>query len=152
MHLCCRSVSRRTRGSVTAADSNRSSTSKLNRHCPLRGSQSRPGGRSSAASRRNSPGRSGCDSQASKSYNHARVLVATTKRAGWLTTTGAEMTSVTIFGSGNMGTAIAGVLTTGGAAVEHVGSADSDATIGGDIVILAVPYPALRDIVAKYAP
>ena len=62
------------------------------------------------------------------------------------------MTSVTIFGSGNMGTAIAGVLTTGGAVVEHVGSADSDATIGGDIVILAVPYPALRDIVAKYAP
>ena len=62
------------------------------------------------------------------------------------------MTSVTIFGSGNMGTAIAGVLTTGGAVVEHVGSADSDATIGGDIVILAVPYPSLGDIVAKYAP
>ena len=62
------------------------------------------------------------------------------------------MTSVTIFGSGNMGTAIAGVLTTGGAVVEHVGSADSDATISGDIVILAVPYPALGDIVAKYAP
>ena len=62
------------------------------------------------------------------------------------------MTSVTIFGSGNMGTAIAGVLTAGGAVVEHVGSADSDATIGGDIVILAVPYPALGDIAAKYGP
>ena len=62
------------------------------------------------------------------------------------------MTSVTIFGSGNMGTAIAGVLTAGGAVVEHVGSADSDATIRGDIVILAVPYPALGDIAAKYGP
>jgi predicted dinucleotide-binding enzyme len=62
------------------------------------------------------------------------------------------MTSVTIFGSGNMGTAIAGVLTAGGAVVEHVGSADSDATISGDIVILAVPYPALGDIAATYAP
>jgi 8-hydroxy-5-deazaflavin:NADPH oxidoreductase len=62
------------------------------------------------------------------------------------------MTSVTIFGSGNMGTAIAGVLTAGGAVVEHVGSADFDATISGDIVILAVPYPALGDIAAKYGP
>lgn len=62
------------------------------------------------------------------------------------------MTSVTIFGSGNMGTAIAGVLTAGGAVVEHVGSADSDVTISGDIVILAVPYPALGDIAAKYGP
>jgi len=62
------------------------------------------------------------------------------------------MTSVIIFGSGNMGTAIAGVLTAGGAVVEHVGSADSDATISGDIVILAVPYPALGDIAAKYGP
>ena len=62
------------------------------------------------------------------------------------------MTSVTIFGSGNMGTAIAGVLTAGGAVVEHVGSADSDATISGDIVILAVPYPALGDIAATYGP
>jgi predicted dinucleotide-binding enzyme len=60
------------------------------------------------------------------------------------------MTDVTIFGSGNMGTAIDGVLTSGGAVVEHIGSADSDAKIAGDIVILAVPYPALGHIVAKY--
>jgi predicted dinucleotide-binding enzyme len=62
------------------------------------------------------------------------------------------MTDVTIFGSGNMGTAIDGVLTAGGASVEHIGSADSDATITGDIVILAVPYPALGAIAAKYGP
>jgi 8-hydroxy-5-deazaflavin:NADPH oxidoreductase len=59
------------------------------------------------------------------------------------------MTDVTIFGSGNMGTAIDGVLTAGGAVVEHIGSADSAATVRGDIVILAVPYPALDSIVAK---
>jgi predicted dinucleotide-binding enzyme len=51
-----------------------------------------------------------------------------------------------------MGTAIDGVLTAGGASVEHIGSADSDATITGDIVILAVPYPALGAIAAKYGP
>jgi hypothetical protein len=60
------------------------------------------------------------------------------------------MTAVTIFGSGNMGTAIDGVLTSGGAVVEHIGSADSNAEIAGDIVILAVPYPALADIIANY--
>ena len=61
------------------------------------------------------------------------------------------MTAVTIFGSGNMGTAIDGVLTSGGAVVEHIGSADSNAEIAGDIVILAVPYPALADILANYS-
>ena len=60
------------------------------------------------------------------------------------------MTSVTIFGSGDMGTDIDGVLSAGGADVEHIGSADTNATIAGDIVILAVPYPALGDIVATY--
>lgn len=62
------------------------------------------------------------------------------------------MTTVTIFGSGNMGTAIDGVLSAGGAQVEHIGSADTNATVAGDIVILAVPYPALEGIVANYGP
>ncbi len=61
------------------------------------------------------------------------------------------MTTYTIFGRGNMGTAIAGVLTKGGATVEHIGSADSDtATINGDVVILAVPYPAVESIIASH--
>lgn len=60
------------------------------------------------------------------------------------------MTTVTIFGSGNMGTAIEGVLTKGGASVQHVGSADTSSTIEGDIVILAVPYGALATIAANY--
>lgn len=62
------------------------------------------------------------------------------------------MTTVTIFGSGNMGTAIAGVLTAGGAAVQHIGSADTNATVAGDFVVLAVPYPALETIVATFGP
>lgn len=61
------------------------------------------------------------------------------------------MTTYTIFGRGNMGTAIAGVLTKGGATVEHIVSADSDtATINGDVVILAVPYPAVESIIASH--
>jgi predicted dinucleotide-binding enzyme len=60
------------------------------------------------------------------------------------------MSTVTIFGNGNMGTAIASVVAAGGASVQHVGSAD-DATITGDVVVLAVPYPALASIAAKYA-
>ena len=62
------------------------------------------------------------------------------------------MTSVTIFGSGNMGTAIAGVLKAGGANIEHIGAGDTTAQVAGDIVVLAVPYPALAGIVAAYGP
>jgi 8-hydroxy-5-deazaflavin:NADPH oxidoreductase len=61
------------------------------------------------------------------------------------------MTDVTIFGKGNMGTAIADVLTEGGATVDHIRSADPPGPIKGDIVILAVPHPALKDIVEEYA-
>ncbi len=60
------------------------------------------------------------------------------------------MTTATIFGTGNMGTAISGVLEAGGATVEHIGSADTSATVNGDIVVLAVPYPALEQILADY--
>ncbi|WP_080796875.1 NADPH-dependent F420 reductase [Corynebacterium pacaense] len=61
------------------------------------------------------------------------------------------MTNYTIFGTGNMATAIAGVLTKGGATVTHIGSAESaTATITGDVVILAVPYPAVEGIIANH--
>jgi predicted dinucleotide-binding enzyme len=46
-----------------------------------------------------------------------------------------------------MGQAIAGVLTRGGATVDLLGHHD-DADIAGDVVILAVPYPALADVAA----
>lgn len=60
------------------------------------------------------------------------------------------MTTITIFGSGNMGGAIASVLARGGASVQHIGSAQKDAAIEGEIVVLAVPYAALGTIVADY--
>lgn len=60
------------------------------------------------------------------------------------------MSTITIFGTGNMGTAIAGVLADGGATVQHIGSSDQSSDVAGDLVILAVPYPALEDIAAKY--
>jgi len=60
------------------------------------------------------------------------------------------MSNVTIFGAGKMGTAIAGILTAGGATVNHITSSDRDATVSGDIVVLAVPYPALSTITATY--
>ncbi|QKJ18374.1 NADPH-dependent F420 reductase [Microbacterium hominis] len=60
------------------------------------------------------------------------------------------MTTVTIFGTGNMGQAIAGVLARGGADIQHVTSTDTSATIAGDIVVLAVPYPSIASIVAGY--
>ena len=58
------------------------------------------------------------------------------------------MTKVTIFGSGNMGAAIANIFQAGGASVEHVGS--EGGTVNGEIVILAVPYPALESIVESH--
>jgi predicted dinucleotide-binding enzyme len=60
------------------------------------------------------------------------------------------MPHVTIIGTGTMGQAIAGVLTKGGATVDLVGHADADADVSGDIVVLAVPYPALDDVLATH--
>ena len=52
------------------------------------------------------------------------------------------MANVTIFGSGNMGTALDEVLAAGGASIDHINHTDTQAKITGDVVILAVPYPA----------
>ncbi|PXA68179.1 NADPH-dependent F420 reductase [Cryobacterium arcticum] len=79
------------------------------------------------------------------------------------------MTSVSIIGAGNMGTAIATIAATGGAAVQLLAqdaekTAAAAATAGasvasgvagdaltGDIVILALPYPAVAGVLAQYA-
>jgi predicted dinucleotide-binding enzyme len=61
------------------------------------------------------------------------------------------MTTITIFGTGTMGQAIAGVLSRGGASIQHIGHGDSPARVDGDLVILAVPYTALATIAADYA-
>jgi 8-hydroxy-5-deazaflavin:NADPH oxidoreductase len=58
------------------------------------------------------------------------------------------MTTVSIIGSGNMGSAIGAIVAAGGNTVEFVGRDTSDA-ITGDIVVLAVPHPSLAEIVAQ---
>jgi 8-hydroxy-5-deazaflavin:NADPH oxidoreductase len=59
------------------------------------------------------------------------------------------MTHISIIGTGNMGQAIAGVVGKGGNTVEMLGKPDADKPATGDIVVLAVPYPAVADIVSK---
>ncbi|WP_378101905.1 NADPH-dependent F420 reductase [Cellulomonas sp. T2.31MG-18] len=77
-----------------------------------------------------------------------------------------SMSTVTVIGTGNMGTQIAGLAAKGGATVQvldrHVEKAEAlAASIGGtpgavgepitgDIVVLAVPYPAVAELVGTY--
>lgn len=58
-------------------------------------------------------------------------------------------TTVTILGTGTMGSAIAGVVERGGATVQPLGSKDTDQAVTGDVVVLAVPYPALTQVLAE---
>jgi predicted dinucleotide-binding enzyme len=60
------------------------------------------------------------------------------------------MTSISILGTGNMGTAIAGIFADGGATVESVSHSDAQSSFAGDIVVLAVPYTALPEIADTY--
>jgi 8-hydroxy-5-deazaflavin:NADPH oxidoreductase len=59
------------------------------------------------------------------------------------------MTQVSIIGTGNMGPAIASVVTKGGNTVQLVGHGDTDTPVTGEIVVLAVPYPAVADVLAQ---
>ena len=59
------------------------------------------------------------------------------------------MAHVTIIGTGNMGQAIASVVAKGGNTVELIGHADTDQVVSGDIVVLAVPYPAVADVLSS---
>ena len=59
------------------------------------------------------------------------------------------MTSFTIIGTGNMGTAIGGLLADGGSTVSYITHSEAGTKpIDGDVVVLAVPYPAIAAIVA----
>ena len=78
------------------------------------------------------------------------------------------MTSVSIIGAGNMGTAIAAIAAKGGASVQLLAqdaekttaaaaTAGASVTSGiagdaltGDIVVLALPYPAVAGVLAQY--
>jgi 8-hydroxy-5-deazaflavin:NADPH oxidoreductase len=59
------------------------------------------------------------------------------------------MTNLSILGTGNMGQAIASVAAKGGHSVQQLGQSDVDTVISGDVVVLAVPYPAVADVIAK---
>jgi NADPH-dependent F420 reductase len=59
------------------------------------------------------------------------------------------MAHVSVIGTGNMGQAIAGLVTKGGNTVEVFGSSDTDKRVTGDVVVLAVPYPAVSAVVAQ---
>jgi 8-hydroxy-5-deazaflavin:NADPH oxidoreductase len=59
------------------------------------------------------------------------------------------MAHVSIIGTGNMGRAIAAVVRTGGSTVELLGSADTDQPVTGDVVVLAVYYGSLADVLTQ---
>jgi NADPH-dependent F420 reductase len=59
--------------------------------------------------------------------------------------------TVSIIGTGNMGTAIANVVGKGGHAVQLIARAEADTQVNGEIVVLAVPYPAVADVLAQRA-
>lgn len=61
------------------------------------------------------------------------------------------MTSFTIIGTGNMGSAIGDVLAAGGADVSHLTREQlKNGTISGDVIVLAVPYPAIEGILSAH--
>ena len=60
------------------------------------------------------------------------------------------MSDVTIIGRGSMGQAIAKVVTDGGRTVEMLGREDAGVAPSGDVVVLAVPYPAVADVLAAH--
>ena len=53
------------------------------------------------------------------------------------------MTQVSIIGTGNMGKAIAASLAAGGSSVKYITQEQTGTPHHGDIVVLAVPYPAV---------
>ena len=59
------------------------------------------------------------------------------------------MSHVSIIGTGTMGQAIAALAAKGGHTVQLLGQADSATEIAGDIVVLAVPFPAVAQVIAE---
>jgi predicted dinucleotide-binding enzyme len=60
------------------------------------------------------------------------------------------VTQLTVIGTGNMGQAIAGLATKGGHSAELIAHSHTGSAVTGNIVILAVPYPALADVIAVH--
>src|SRR5512133_2628155 len=59
------------------------------------------------------------------------------------------MAHLSILGTGHMGQAIAAVAGKGGHSVQLLGARDTDTPVSGDVVVLAVPYPAVADVIAQ---
>jgi 8-hydroxy-5-deazaflavin:NADPH oxidoreductase len=59
------------------------------------------------------------------------------------------MTHVSIIGTGNMGSVLSGLVTKGGNTVETFNTSDTDKPVTGEVVILAVYYPAVREVLAQ---
>jgi NADPH-dependent F420 reductase len=59
------------------------------------------------------------------------------------------MAHISIIGSGNMGQAIAAIAGKGDHTVELFDSSDAGKQVTGDIVVLAVPYPAVEGVLAQ---
>jgi NADPH-dependent F420 reductase len=59
------------------------------------------------------------------------------------------MAHLSILGTGNMGQAIAAVAAKGGHTVQLLGVDDIETAVTGDIVVLAVPYPAVADVIGQ---
>ena len=59
------------------------------------------------------------------------------------------MAHLSIIGTGNMGQAIAAVAGRGGHTVQLLGQADVATEVTGDVVVLAVPYPAVSTVLAQ---
>ncbi|WP_338024760.1 NADPH-dependent F420 reductase [Bifidobacterium miconisargentati] len=79
---------------------------------------------------------------------------------------GLTMSNITIFGAGNIGSAVAGIAVKAGANVQVIdrnpdkaaaaangvtGAKFGEATATGDIVVLALPFPAYDEVLATYA-
>ncbi len=59
------------------------------------------------------------------------------------------MTTVSIVGTGTMGAAIAGLVDKAGHSAQLLGSKDASTPVTGEVVVLAVPYPAISEVLAQ---
>jgi 8-hydroxy-5-deazaflavin:NADPH oxidoreductase len=59
------------------------------------------------------------------------------------------MAGISILGPGKMGSVLADLATKAGYDVEVLGRADADRPVSGDIVVLALPYPAVAGVLAQ---
>ncbi|WP_245925608.1 NADPH-dependent F420 reductase [Nocardia nova] len=59
------------------------------------------------------------------------------------------MATVSVIGTGSMGTAIADLVTRAGHNAQRLGTGDLEQPVTGTVVVLAVPYPAVDDVLAQ---